>query len=254
LRTTYGLANADFTVDAASVLVAEGSSRFRLPKSHVAYDTAGPVGWPRGKREVVTERDLFQAHGTFYELPKPGSGGFRKIRPITTHHKRISDFASWRGLFVVAGTPASAAKDGQFFPSEDGLTGLWYGNVDDLWRMGAPRGVGGPWKNSAVGAGWPSDPYLMFGYEHKVLELSHDRAEPVTFTVQVDFAADDSWSEYARFVVPPGQTFKHVFPDVYSAHWVRLSSDTTATATATFTYGPSTAAPVITEVAVPEAK
>ena len=35
----------------------------------------------------------------------------------------------------------------------------------------------------------------------------------------------------------PGQTVKHLFPDGYSAHWVRLKTDTAATASATFTYG-----------------
>ena len=47
------------------------------------------------------------------------------------------------------------------------------------------------------------------------------------------------WALVAR-----GQTLRHVFPDGYSAHWVRVKSDTTTTATALFTYGP--AAPQIT--------
>jgi hypothetical protein len=55
--------------------------------------------------------------------------------------------------------------------------------------------------------------------------------------VEVDFAADNAWSEYARLMVPPGQTIRHIFPDGYSAHWVRLKADTSTTATATFTYG-----------------
>jgi hypothetical protein len=190
-------------------------------------------------REVVTERQMFQAHGTFYELPLSGSGGFRRIRPITTHGKHISDFASWRGLFAIAGIPDNAATNTHVYRSDDGQAALWFGNVDDLWRMGAPRGVGGPWKSSFVTNGVASDPYLMFGYERKELELSHSHAAPVTFTVEVDFAADNSWSEYARFTVVPGQTLRHVFPDGYSAHWVRVRSDTTTTATAQFTYGPS---------------
>ncbi len=115
---------------------------------------------------------MFQAHGTFYELPLSGSGGFRRIRPITTHDKHISDFASWRGLFADRGDcrPVPATNN-HVYRSDDGQAALWFGNVDDLWRMGAPRGVGGPWKNSAVTNGVASDPYLMFGYERKVLEL-----------------------------------------------------------------------------------
>jgi hypothetical protein len=244
LRSTYSLANAGFTLDEASVIYTEGTNRFRLPKGSAAYEHPFAFGWPRGAREVVTERQLFQAHGTFYELPLGGSGGFRRIRPITTHGKQISDFASWRGLLAVAGVPAAAATNSHVYRSDDGQAALWLGDVDDLWRMGAPRGVGGPWKNSPVTQSVASDPYLMFGYERKVLELAHASAVPVTFTVEVDFAADNSWSEYARFTVPPGQTVRHVFPDGYSAHWVRVKSDTTTTATAQFTYGP--AAPQIT--------
>jgi len=55
----------------------------------------------------------------------------------------------------------------------------------------------------------------------------------------VDFAADNTWSEYARFVVPPGQTVAHAFPEGYSAHWIRLRTDADAVASAIFTYGPS---------------
>lgn len=239
LRTTYSLSNAGFSVDAASVLYVSGANRFRLPKSSAAYDAAFASGWPRGAREVVTERQMFQAHGTFYELPLSGSGGFRRIRPVTTHGKRISDFASWRGLFAIAGIVASAGTNTHVYRSDDGRAALWFGNVDDLWRMGAPRGVGGPWKDTAVAAGTPSDPYLMLGYERKELALSHAGAQPVTFTVEVDFAADNTWSEYGRFTVAPGEVATHVFPAGYNAHWVRLKSDATTRATATFTYTPA---------------
>jgi len=108
--------------------------------------------------------------------------------------------------------------------------------------------VGGPWKNSAVTAGVASDPYLMFGYERKELELSHSHHAPVTFTIEVDFAANNAWHRYSQFTVAPAQTLRHVFPDGYSAHWVRVKSDTTTTATAQFTYGP--AAPQITNAVV----
>lgn len=236
LRASCGLGTADFEVDEASVVVLEGTNRFRLPKNGTPYDSPGLAGWPRGKREVVTERHMFQAHGTFYELPRPESGGFRRMRPVTTHNRAISDYASWRGLFVVAGVASNAQTNNHVFRSDDGKAALWFGNVDDLWRMGAPEGRGGPWKETAVAALQPSDPYLMLGYEHKVLELSHQAPAAVTFRVEVDVAADGAWSEYARFKVPPGQKFEHVFPEGYSAHWVRVLSESATTATATFAY------------------
>jgi hypothetical protein len=238
----------DFYVDAASVFMTNSGVRFRLPKSDAAFDTATASGWRRGIREVVTERQLMNIHGTIYELPRADSGGLRGIRPLTTHHRQMFDFTTWRGMLVIAGNLTGATNDAHYVRSDDGLVGLWFGNVDDLWRMGAPAGVGGPWKNSAVAANAASDPYLMFGYDRKVLELSHASSSPVTFLVQVDFAADNTWSEYIRITVPAGETVEHAFPEGFSAHWVRLKSDTTTTATATFTYGPT--APKITGASV----
>lgn len=238
LRTHYGLREAEFCVDQASVLCVQGTNRFRLPRTLPAYDKAFPSGWPRAVREVVTERRLLQVHGTFYELPYPASGGLRRIRPVATHHKHISDFASWRGLLVLAGVAATATNFAHLIRSDDGQAALWVGEVDDLWRFGPPTGVGGPWKNSAVSAGQPSDPYLMLGYEPKVLVLSHAASHPVTVTVEVDFTADNTWSPYAQFTVPPGQTVRHTFPEGYAAHWVRLKTDTDTVVTATFYYGP----------------
>ena len=249
LRATYALSNADFTLDAASIIYTEnGTNRFRLPPGPSAYQAPFASGWPRGRREVVTERFLFDAGGTFYEVPRSDAGGFRRVRPVATHQKHISDFASWRGLLALAGVAAGATNDGHVFRSDDGQAALWFGNVDDLWRLGAPVGVGGPWSHSVVAANIPSDPYLMYGYDRKVLRLSHTNAAAVTFTVEVDFTADGTWSPYARFTVAPGQTLSHVFPAGYSAHWVRVTSDTPTAATATFVYGP--AAPQITGVAV----
>ncbi|HYG33555.1 MAG TPA: hypothetical protein VEC99_02145, partial [Clostridia bacterium] len=94
-------------------------------------------------------------------------------------------------------------------------------------------------KNTLVAANTASDPYLMFGYEHKVLALAHDSAQPVTFVIEVDFAADNTWSEYGRFIVKPNQSFTHVFPDGYSAHWVRVKALSNVSASAIFTYGPA---------------
>ena len=236
LRGTYSLSNASFAVDAASVVYTEGTNRFRLPKTLPAYDAAFAVGWPRGVREVVTERSLLNAHGTFYELPAAGSGGFRRIRPVATHRKRISDFVSWRGLFVMAGVADGATNDGHVFRSADGQVALWHGGVDDLWRMGVPEGTGGPWRDTVVTNGVPSDPYLMLGYERKELTLSHAAGGPVTFMVEVDVAADNRWSEYARFTVAAGQTLTHLFPVGYAAHWVRVKSDATTVASAQFNY------------------
>jgi len=150
------------TVDAASVLIEENGKRWRLPKGDAAFDQPGPLGDERVDREVCTERDLLNVHGTFYELPAINAGGMAKVRPVATHNRRIKDYASYRGLLVISGVAADAPRDNpHIVRSDDGRCALWVCAVDDLWQLGKPRGVGGPWKDTAVKAGEPSDPYLM---------------------------------------------------------------------------------------------
>jgi hypothetical protein len=222
-------------VDEASVVLSEGKKRFRLPRGDSGYDVPQAVSL-RMFREVVTERSLLNVHGSFYMVPRSNSGGAARMKPICTHTKRIADFCSWRGLLVLAGTRAGAGSDGHVFPLIGEGPRLWFGDIDDLWKIGPPRGVGGPWHSTPVQAGTPSDPYLMLGYDRKQLSLSHDSPEPVTFRIEVDVLADGTWWEYGRMVVMPGRTLKHDFPPGYSAHWVRLQTDRPAKCTATFTY------------------
>lgn len=223
----------DFEVDEASVIMKSRGRRYRLPKGHDAFDRPLPAGWPRGIREVQSERFLVNVHGTFYEMPR--DTGARHLKPVCTHNRRIADFCSWRGLLVLSGTRGSAAPDGQYFAAA-GTVGLWFGQVDDLWRLGKPVGRGGPWRNSQVGAGVPSDPYLMTGYDHKTVELSHDAAEAVAFTLEVDFLATGQWHVYRTIEVAPGKTVRHEFPPGFSAHWARLRTNRNCRADSTFIY------------------
>jgi hypothetical protein len=225
-----------FEVDSASVMMKDDAgNRYRLPKGADAFDTPSASGWPRAIREVVTERDLMNVHGTIYERPREASGGLAKIRPVCTHNRRIFDFASWRGMLVLSGNLTAAADD-HYIPSDDGKAGLWFGNVDDLWKLGPPRGTGGPWRGTSVRAGAPSDPYLMTGYDRKMVELSHDQPGEVRFTIEVDFLANSKWRTYKALAVPSGKRLAHRFPPGFSAHWVRVSTDTDCRATATFVY------------------
>jgi hypothetical protein len=236
LKKTAALGEPKFKVDAASVIVSGDGGRWRLPKMDAAYDEPFAVGWPRDVREVVTERRLLNVHGTIYVFPHSASGGLPSIKPVCTHHKRIIDFCSWRGMLAIAGTRAEAAADGHFVASTDGQVGLWFGDVDDLWKMGKPRGKGGPWLKTAVSAGQPSDPYLMTGYDQKTMTLSHEADQAVKFKVEVDFVRNGKWCVYEVIEVPAGGVTTHKFPDGYSAHWVRVTADRSCQATAQLIY------------------
>lgn len=226
------------SVEAASVLYVDDSGRrYRLPKGDPCFDQPGPLGPERIDREVCTERDLFNCHGTFYELPAENAGGFTKIRPIATHNRRITDYCSWRGLLVISGIASDAPADNEhIIRSDDGRCALWVGAVDDLWALGKPTGHGGPWKDTAVQARVPSDPYLMTGYDHKTIRLSHDARTAVAFTVEVDLTGDGHWVSYTNLNVAPDQVVQHVFPDGFNAYWVRMVADRDCTATAMLTY------------------
>ncbi len=235
LRSAGALGKA-FGGDAASVWVTNGTARLRLPRLDPLYDSPFLSGWARGFRETVTEREMLNLHGTFYEVPRDNSGGRYRLRPLATHGKRITDFASWRGLLALTGVLDDAQAGDSLVRSPSGAA-LWLGEVDDIWQMGEPRGKGGPWKDSTVSANTASDPYLMYGYDRKELTLSTINA--ATITVEVDFLADNTWSTYQTFTLAAGETITHVFPEGFHAHWVRVKSSAATTATAQFTYGPA---------------
>ncbi len=226
-----------FRVDRASAILSDGrGGQVRLPRGHPALEEPTAIGWPRGIREVVTERSLLECLGTLYELPRPDSGGIRRIRPICTHDRLVFDFCSWRGLLVIAGASEEGGGDPHHIRSDDGEVALWLGTVDDLWGLGKPRGRGGPWLETPVEADRPSDPYLMYGFDRKSIELSHDSDDEVTFTLEVDFLADGSWHVLRSLAVPPGAGLVHELPDGYSAHWVRVRAGRACTASAQLDY------------------
>lgn len=224
------------TSDAASVMFTDDNGhRWRLPKGDVVFDQGGPFGNHRVAREVATERDLFHAHGTFYELPANNAGGFARIRPVATHNRVIHDFCSYRGLLILSGVVQPAPVDHpHLLRSDDGRTALWAGAVDDLWKLGKPRGTGGPWHRTEVRAGQRSDPYLMTGYDRKQLKLTADREVMVTLELEID--GGGTWVRGQRFRLTADRTLRHTFPESFSAYWIRFSSDTDATLTAVLEY------------------
>lgn len=205
-------------------------SRYLLPKASQAFDHTWNTEWMR-IREAQTERYLMDLHGMFYELPAMVYGGrVWGIRPIATHLRIVPDFCHWRGMFVMASDQTDNAV-GQ--PQ----SGLWFGNIDDLWSMGKPAGWGGPWWDTPVRPDEPSDPFLMTGFDKKCVHITHDSDEKVTFTLEVDALGSGAWQFYMALVVFPERRYvHHEFPDGFSAHWVRVRVDRPCSATVYFTY------------------
>jgi hypothetical protein len=226
-------------VDEASVIIRgeNAGKQYRLPKRNREYYPDTSLGWPRVAREVVTERDLMNCGGTFYEVPSRMAGGIGRMRPVATHDFHIYDFVSYRGLLVLSGVLTKDQEDNpHVIASEDGNCSLWAGAIDDLWKLGKPRGVGGPWKDALVEAGEPSDPYLMTGYDNKEVLLEHEAKDTVTFRLEVDINGKGLWKTYGTFNVKPDESLEHTFPEGFSAYWVRVRANSDCQATAWFTY------------------
>ena len=212
------------SVDASSVLVVDDKGRrWRLPRGNEAFTSLTGAAALRICREVATERDLFNCHGTFYELPAENADGYSKIRPVASHHFRINDYASYRGMLIMSGiNPAAGNKNPHVIVSDDGKAAVWAGVIDDLWKLGRPTGKGGPWHNTQVKAGEPSDPYLFGFYKQRRLKLSHDANEPVNIQIQFEPIGHGPWMTWKEVSVMPGESFEFEFEPDFHARWIRF--------------------------------
>ncbi|MBM3825343.1 MAG: hypothetical protein FJ410_01270 [Verrucomicrobia bacterium] len=232
------------TADEASVIFEEGGVRWRLPRAfaegdprNAAFDALLTRSALRKAREVCTERDLLQAHGTFYELPALNAKGAIRMRPVATSNAAVHDYCSYRGLLVLSGIdPAAGSGNHHVIRSDDGKAAVWAGAADDLWQLGKPRGFGGPWKRTAVQKGAPSDPYLMTGYDRKTLTLENHGPEPARVTVELDVAGDGRFAVYQDFTVAPGESLEHRLPGWLNAYWLRTVSAQTTRLSAQLAY------------------
>ena len=106
------------------------------------------------------------------------------------------------------------------------LYAVWVGAADDLWKLGKPRGFGGPWLNTTVTAGTPSDPYLMTAYDEKTLTLRNHGARAARISVLLDVTGDGQTVSYRTLEVPAGGQVTHAFDRALNAYWIRFVADT----------------------------
>jgi hypothetical protein len=237
IRDRFTISKDLVSIDEASVLVIDDlNRRWRFPKSVVTFDQKLQDGAIRVCREVATERDLMNLHGTFYELPAENADGYAKVRPIASHTLAIHDYASYRGMLVMTGIDKKNTTNEHIITSDDGKASVWLGTIDDLWKLGKPRGTGGPWSATQTKAQVASDPYLIGFYDQKRLELRHESKEAVTFSIQLDAIGHGPWMTYRTVTVKPNEVFSYTFPPDFQARWIRFVSDRDCTATALLYY------------------
>lgn len=223
--------------DQASVIYTDSKgARWRLPYGYDGKPDAYEELNPRHIREVATERSLMNAGGIFYELPREISGGISRVKPITTHNRMIYDYCSWRGMLVITGCNPHVKADPPYFMDREENFGVWLGTIDDLWKFGKPTGKGGPWKDTPVEAGELSDPFLLYGFDRKSLEISHDSNEIVSFELLADFVGNGAFREFGSVQVNSGEVGSYQFEEGFSAFWVKIRALQACMASARFNF------------------
>ena len=237
IRSKFEISKDAIKVDEASVLVIDDAGRrWRLPKGNENLTPKTQSALMRVCREVATERDLMNAHGTFYELPAENADGFAKIRPVASHALAIHDYASYRGLLVMTGLDKNTLTNEHIITSSDGKAKVWAGTIDDLWKLGKPMGQGGPWKNSLAKVNNPSDPYLIGFYDKKSLKISHKSNQTVRFKIEIEPIGHGPWMLFKEVDVKANETYEYTFAPDFQARWIRFAVDKNCEATTWLTY------------------
>ncbi|QDS94030.1 hypothetical protein FF011L_28070 [Roseimaritima multifibrata] len=144
---------------------------FLLPKAAYCNDASHGwyTEWPR-IREITGGRWMMDMHGMFFDFPKTFSAqNSAGIRPIGSHLRYVPDFCDWNGRLVLATDETSI--QGNHLAGQP-QSNLWFGNYDDLKSWGPANGYGGPWIEDQVKANTPSDPFLIAGFDRRVLHLA----------------------------------------------------------------------------------
>ncbi|MBC7366460.1 MAG: hypothetical protein H7343_06535, partial [Undibacterium sp.] len=219
---------------------------YRLPKASHSYDGAHGwnTEWPR-IRDIGETDLLMTMHGAFWRFPRNfDSTHSAGIVPRSNYLKVIGDFARW-GDRLVMGCDDTAKSEflnkrrakGKLAGPGQSQSNLWFIDPAQLDHFGPPIGRGAVWLNEPVKQDAPSDAFLFAGFDHRLLHLTHDAAEAVTFTLEVDRAGNNTWTLLRRVEVPAAGYVATEFTSAETGAWVRVrASRDCAHATATFSF------------------
>ena len=150
---------------------------YLLPKAAYCNDASHGwyTEWPR-IREITDGRMMMDMHGMFFDFPKTFSAkNSMGIVPIGSHLRYVPDFCNWNGRLVLA-TDETSIQGNQLAGQPQ--SNLWFGKYDDLKDWGPASGYGGPWIEDNVVANMPSDPFLVAGFDRRVVHLAAGRKKP----------------------------------------------------------------------------
>ncbi len=146
-----------------------------LPKAAYCNDASHGwyTEWPR-IREITDGRWMMDMHGMFFDFPKIVFD--KELRRASSRSAAICDtcptFAAGTARLVLA-TDETSIQGNQLAGQPQ--SNLWFGSYEDLKTWGPASGYGGPWIEDEVTANTPSDPFLVAGFDRRVLHLATGR-------------------------------------------------------------------------------
>ncbi|UMB52598.1 hypothetical protein MKD41_09640 [Lutibacter sp. A64] len=206
---------------------------FLLPKA--AYNNDPSHGWftewPR-IREIGNGKMMMDMHGMFYDFPETFShNNTAGIKPMGSHLRYIPDFLSWNNMVVLA-TDETSIQGNPYAGQPQ--SNLWFGTREELTNWGPKSAYGAIWLNDEVVAKTPSLPFLIAGFDNRILHLNNLGEIPVTITIQIDEKGTGDWKELQTTALEKEGYNYYIFKNDLKAEWVRLVTDKTSKLTAAF--------------------
>ncbi len=215
------------------VMENEKWTTYLLPKASYNNDPSHGwfTEWPR-IRAIGKEEMMMDMHGMFFNFPSTFSAkNTSGISPIGSHLRYIPDFLNWNNEIVLATDETSIQGNplaGQ--PQSN----LWFGKKEELSNWGPATGYGAIWLEDDVVENQPSLPFLVSGFDNRILHLYNSAEKPVVITIQIDADGNNKWTDLKTVKVDKNCYDYYLFDKNIKAEWVRLISNTSANLTATF--------------------
>lgn len=206
---------------------------YLLPKA--TYNNDPPHGWftewPR-IRSVGNGKMMMDMHGMFYDFPETFSASNTAgIKPMGSHLRYIPDFLNWNGQ-IVLGTDETSIQGNPLAGQPQ--SNLWFGDYEQLSDWGPASGYGAIWLKERVKAKTPSDPYLMSGFDNRMVHLQNTGENSVSVTMEIDANGDNNWTPLKTINLKKNSYASYIFDKGLKAEWIRLASDKTSELTAAF--------------------
>jgi hypothetical protein len=215
------------------VMENEKWTTYLLPKASYNNDPSHGwfTEWPR-IREIGKGAMMMDMHGMFFNFPSTFSAkNTAGISPIGSHLRYIPDFLNWNNQIVLATDETSIQGNplaGQ--PQSN----LWFGKKEELSNWGPATGYGAIWLEDEVIANQPSLPFLISGFDNRVLHLYNSGEKSIVVTIQIDAKGNNEWTDLKAVKVEQNSYTFSLFDKTLKAEWVRLMPDSSSNLTATF--------------------